>query len=736
MANIVKNKQIEWMLFIAVILFFYPYLSLGFTTNDDAFNQVYHLWVDFKDSSFTQGRVQFILAHWLIIKISFLIKNIFFIKFITTLSVIFNIIYFSYFIEKITKQRYYSYIFIAVFITFLQDSWEHFLLTSSPLIYTVGFSFFLASLHLYVFNYSTKSKLILSSVFFVLAAQISEMFFLFFIFYPLFSYYYLNKTIFFKLKYHFIFLSIYILIYVSFRLFFSSMYEGNSVNGFSFLSFIKTLLIYSLSTIPPSLFLSPNTTGLIDVNEYLNYPFDFKLITNPFIKLIYAAEEILFNLDEINVIWIVKYLFFISIVSESLRRIKNIDKKTIKLLLIFSVILIFIPNVLHSLTGKYQDWALLYDAKGYVGTYFSYFGMVLFATFLGVFLKTLGWFNKATFWGKINLTFMILGLFFVSVFVSISNEAIFNQKKQSHYRWEIMDKLFKSEAFDIIKDGDNIYTLGLVDRIGIVDRYIMNKDRPDYWDRYTLMKTGKKVRFFENYSKKITGNNNYILKIIQHKTSSDIFAVLAKILPNSKLINDFYLIEVSNGTNILSYETLDSFKTFPFRLKNKKDYMFVKEKSVSVNSIWVNYPIRNRNENVIFPKPMQKGNIYTDRFEYEFSKGFYSKETRNMSIWYWSKKESQLVLNNNSKKKIEINLKFLLSTKQEKDFKMSIFLDEDNKKIVTAHTEDDKVVLSFTLEPGENKINFIAEKSTKPLPNVVSRELYFKVKNLIITEVR
>ena len=731
----IRNKSIEWMLLIAIILFFYPYLSLGFTTNDDAFNQVYHLWDDFKTNAFVQGRVHFMLAHWLIIKISFLVKEIFFIKAIMTLSVISNIIYFGYLIEKITHQRNFSYIFIIVFITFLQDSWDHFLLTSSPLIYTVGFSLFLISLQLYIFHSTHKLKLILSAFLFIISVQISEMFFLFCLFYILFPYSSTLKDRLFKLRYHLIFSTLYICIYLGFRGFFGSDYEGNHVNEFSFVNFIKTLSIYSLSTTPVTSFLSHTSIGLININQFLNYPFDFRVSASVFGKIVYMTNNILSNLGDLNVIWIVKYLFFIAIVSESLKSIKEINKRMINLMFIFAVLLIFIPNILHSLTGKYQDWALLYNAKGYVGTYFSYFGMVLLLISLGLFLINLGWFNKNNSLGRVRIYSILLITFFVSIITSISNETIFNQKKQSHYRWEIMDKLFINEAFKSIKDGDNIYTLGLTNNIGIVNQYGSENSVPDYWDRYVLMKTGKKVKFSDKIPKSIEGNNHYILKLIQHKTHYDIFAIFAKMTTTTTLINDFYLLSVANGGNVLTYETKTSFKSFPFKLKEKRDFKFIQETDVNIESIWVNYPIRNRRETLSFVKPMEKGNIYTGRVDYQFSEGFYNKEQAGIDFWNWGEKKASLIINNHADQNVSVNLSFLVSTQQEKSIQINVTLKNKKQVIIQAPKNDTKIVLSFNLSPGQNKIDFTPERSAKPLAAVSARNLYFKIKNLVISEI-
>jgi len=734
-----NNRQIEWVLFIAIILFFYPYLSLGFTTNDDAFNQVYHDWIDFKDGAFKQGRIQFFLFHWLVIKLSFLVESLFFIKLIATLSIIVNILYLAFFIEKITAQKYYSYIFIIVFVTFLQDSWDHFLLTSSPLIYTVGFSLFLASLHLYVFFKPTPKKLMISAGLFVLTLQVSEMFVLFCVFYPLFSRCYLNKGLFYNLKYHFIFSAIYLSIYVIFRLVYGSVYVGNSVGdgGFSILNSLQTLLIYSLYTFPSALFFTHTATGMSDMNNVLNYPFDFNLAPNPLLKFKYNVKILILNVEELNVTWIIKYLLFVGVVFESFKNINYVNKKTLNLLLIFALLLLFIPNTLHSLVSKYQQWAIIGNSKGYVGTYMSYFGMALLLTLFLVYLKQLEWFNRPTLASRIRLTLAVIFLFFISTFISISNEAIFNLKKQSHYRWELMDKLFTTTAFKNLDNGVNIYAIGLTDSIGAVDKYKpLPNERSDYWDRYVLMKTGKHIKVYEGYPKIIT-DKDYILKIIKPKNNYDTFGIFAKLEKNNpELINNFYLVAEARDTNILTYESLAGFKSFPFRLKGERDIMLVKETGVSVNSIWVAPEIRNKNSNLVYAKPMQKGKIYTDRFDYRFSTGFYLQEDSGVDSWNWSDKQSQLVIDNKSDESIVVNLKFLISSKQDKDSKISVYNDEKNKHFITANRGDEEIVLSFKLIPGENIIYFISEESSIALPSVTARPLYFYVKNLVMTEVR
>ena len=739
MNSTTQNRTIEWVLLLAIILFFFPYLSLGVSTNDDAFNQVYNSWSDFKGNAFKQGRIQFLLFHWLIIKISYLVQNFLFIKFISIAAILGNIFYVGFFIEKITQQKYYRFLFIIVFVTFLQDSWDHFLLTSSPLIYTVAFSMFLGSLHLHSFCEKTRKNALISAGLLALTLQISEMFFLFFIFYALFSKLLFKKPIFYNLKYHFIFAGIYLVFYVGFRLMYSSIYVGNSVDsqGFSILNAIQTLLAYSLYTFPSALFFSHTATGLSDINNVLSYPFDFNLSINPLSKFIKNVKILIFNFDEMNVLWIIKYLLFSWVAFESLKKIKVLTKKTTIFLIIFGVLLLFVPNALHSLVGKYQQWAIVGNSKGYVGTYMSYFGMVILLTLFLVYLKQLQWFDRPTYLSKIGLGVVILFLFFISTFVSISNEAVFNLKKQSHYRWELMHKLFKTDEFLALNKGSKIYTQGLMTPIGAVDRYKpLPNQRSDYWDRYVLMKTGQHIQVLEGALPQTPSKNDYVLKLIKPKNTIDAFGVFASLQNNSGLINDFLLVAVARDTNILTYESLAGFKSFPFRLKGIKDTLLITETGVSLNSLSVQQEIRGRDSHLVYAKPMQKGKIYTDRFEYNFGTGFYLEEASGAHKWHWSDKKSELIIENKAKENIVVHLRFTFSSKQEINTKIAIYKDINTQHIITVNKGDQETVVSFQLQVGKNTIHFVSEESAQPLPSVSARPLYFYVKNLIMTEVR
>jgi hypothetical protein len=164
--------------------------------------------------------------------------------------------------------------------------------------------------------------------------------------------------------------------------------------------------------------------------------------------------------------------------------------------------------------------------------------------------------------------------------------------------------------------------------------------------------------------------------------------------------------------------------------------MLVEEKGVSVNSIWVTQEVRNKNSNLVYAKPMEKGQIYTDRFDYRFSTGFYLGEVSGVDSWNWSNKQSQLVIDNKANESIVVNLKFLISSKQDKDSNISVYNDEKNKHFITANRGDKEIILAFKLKTGENIIHFISEESSIALPSVTARPLYFYIKNLVMTEVR
>lgn len=724
----INNRALEYLLFLVIVVFFYPYLSLGFTTNDDALNQVANNWERFQEISQIQGRVQFLLLHWWLIKISYLINSMLFIKIISIFVVISNLIYASYLVYKATNQRYCSYIFIVVFITFIQDSWNQFLITSSPLIYTIGFLIFLASLHLYAVSSNNNKKQIYSACLFVFSLQISEMFLLFSCLYLLISKYYLNKKYFFGLKYHAIFTIIYIIIYITFRLFFGSLYSGNSVGAmFSFSGFLKTLSTYSLYTIPGSLFLSNSISGIENINNHLNYLFDINLSSSPFLKYIYNAKIIVLNIENLNIIWIFKYLVFIIVTSESLKHIKIFDRKLCTLLLSFSVLLIFLPNVLHALTTKYQQWVLVSNSKGYVGTYISFFGMTLLITTLTIMCNSIVLLNIHIIIRKFILLIIILFTFFISTFISISNEAIYNHKKQSHYKWKLVDKFIKSDVFKNLPKGSKVYSNDLFKPIGIMAQHNI-----DYWSEYVFMKTGKKVFFTIKLDKK-PEIGSYLLKILHGNNDGFLFFSKVK-QKNYLIVDEFYLFGLFKKQSIVNYESFNGFFYELFYLKNN-NFLLVKGENISFDSININYNFNDIDKSYVIKKPLTKGIIYSQPLKYSFLNGFFEQEKDILNKWSWSNIKSSLKIINTENRVIKINIIFHSGTtkKHYSNLKLSmkntVFLFKINNKEKEIHA-------SFILKPGDNIIHFSSENSAKINSVREKRSLYFYIKNLVIQETK
>ena len=89
-------------------------------------------------------------------------------------------------------------------------------------------------------------------------------------------------------------------------------------------------------------------------------------------------------LREMRVEWLVKafLVFFAVYIVVKENFVSSMSKKFIVGGLMLSVLLIFTPNILLSITSKYQNWVANGWCPAYITTYFSYFGVILFITII------------------------------------------------------------------------------------------------------------------------------------------------------------------------------------------------------------------------------------------------------------------------------------------------------------------------------------------------------------------
>ncbi|MBF0245793.1 MAG: hypothetical protein HQL31_11085, partial [Planctomycetes bacterium] len=150
----------------------------------------------------------------------------------------------------------------------------------------------------------------------------------------------------------------------------------------------------------------------------------------------------------------------------------------------FCLTLIFLPNVLYALTSKYQFWVLSAGSRGYVGTYYSFFGLCALLAASALTLSSR--LSKA--FPRFLLAAACAGLVFPTVLkISAWNDAELRSKVASHRKWALLDDFLDSQPFRDCPEGSIIYAPKLKSRTVM----IAGEPTPDYWSRFVFWKTGR-----------------------------------------------------------------------------------------------------------------------------------------------------------------------------------------------------------------------------------------------------
>ncbi|MCB1190690.1 MAG: hypothetical protein H7A23_23070 [Leptospiraceae bacterium] len=617
----IRRRYFNILFVVLVLLVFFPFLETGFTTNDDSINQlrknIYDSW---KGIAFEQGRIQFLLFHWWLIWFSYISNNFIIIKMITLSMVIGNIIYFSYFLFRYTESKYIGIFFSILYISFLQDTWEHYLITSSPLIYTTAFMLFLFSLNLFIeFKNNHKKKyLYFSGLALFFALQISEMYFLLFILFPIVNLKYTQK-IREQIKDMLIpfgFYFIYFFIYIIFRYFFAdgSTYDGNQVaDKFSFFDFIETLFTYSLSSFPGYYFLNGNFAYTQDLNIYLKFE-NILLLQNRFYEnFISGVKFIQLNFYQLKTDWLIKYIIFSFVMMTTFT--KKLRIKNDKILLLISIVLMFFPNIPHALTAKYQSWVVKSGSMGYVGTYISYFGISLL---LSIGLNYLFSYFQSKKIKTFILSMILLLLLPISIFTSMTNESVIQSKVMTHKKWEMMNKFMKTQAFKTLDSSAIIYAPTLSAEY----RGIVNLNASTYWSNYVYMLTGKEFRIIDSLDKiDMKKDNLYYLEYNQNRYKDGqvlIFGKVETIVPFNK---DVTKLEIySKQISVFPY-TKDLNLRIDLITKSKNSNIMVITRSANHNRMVFSKKMVSRKSG-IYSFPIIGKGIGKDLFEYVYQSNY------------------------------------------------------------------------------------------------------------------
>lgn len=528
-----------FLLLLLAVITFYPLLSVGFTTHDDARIAIDvwdgNIWEVTKSASGTQGRFVFFWDFPLSAVPYAIDSRIWYLttKF-TSFFLLLSALYFA--VAQLFKSKWIALVSLALFLSLIQNGWEHNVLTSYPVVFNLLAVFFLVSLGLFATAIDRKNLALawLSGGLYFLALG-TELFVLFFPFYVavLLSRAAPDEPVIRRLvsgKKYLLAIALplmaYLAIYLAWRHIHPSTYDGNSLDGLNLLAAAKVVATYSLNAFPliSLQFFTGTGAQLHFANSAGWHAILSALNAASFIKP--AVAGFLFTRLMTTEIFIVP------------------QTRTLKIGAVLAFVGIFLPNLLLGFTQRHQSW-LASGTHSYVYTYYSLLSAVVFSALLLAYMnvKSMSWKPKLR---RLFIFVAVAAIMFLSFAVEVRNQYVAFDQKLAYRKWQLMNVVIQSSAFLQIPDGSTVVAPTLLLYRGIAAVFA------DDWSNYVRYKTGKEVQFVDNKCK--DGTPCYSLVFRQEAHSDNQFIVLAKIFKPAAMTSSeltIYSMPNRNGAVLL-----------------------------------------------------------------------------------------------------------------------------------------------------------------------------------------
>lgn len=306
---------------------------------------------------------------------------------------------------------------IIIFFAFAQIDDQHNLFVAYAFSHTLPIGILLASIDkcLEYCKNSKEVKIVQSAILLFVAALMYEAFICFsvIIFIIVAVKNYKDRKINFKkiiytLRYHIILMGTYLTIYLIWRNFFPSTYDGALVKIGGIKDTFNTLITLGIGLFP--------LNSAMKVLDYIDIL--------PSIKYSYIVKAILLMLVMIIL----------------LNKTEYINKKKAIVGIVLAIVGIFLPAVPHSITPKYVEW-VKNGTYGYLPSFYGYFFIIILCCLLVniIYQHT-----------KLKRVFMLvisIGVFCVSILTDINNEYYAEKFKEQTYKYITFDSAVSSEYF-------------------------------------------------------------------------------------------------------------------------------------------------------------------------------------------------------------------------------------------------------------------------------------------------
>lgn len=533
------NKLIWFLFAITIVITLAPFFKVGITSADDLGNYTRYLdgtvfsssWIFARDA----GRFYFIITIP-IYSLPYVGDSFIFTKIIQNLFLLLSYAMAAILIKKFFNSREIALLFFLVLLMATPISANyHIPFIAYPFYFTFSFALLISAVLLFI-KYTETNKykfLIFSAIIFFISLLFYETYLLFLLFFCIwlfvrniklsggFKNFFKSKTTYKEIVPFASAGLLYVILYFGFRLLLKNegeIYSGSSfAQNFSWKNFLTVLYELTQTVFPLHIF----KLNHIYINQL---ELSYNSSATSFISILKNTDlSTIVNIAVQLAIFI--YLFL---------RLKNISGyKKLGLGILFSLLFAFLSHSVLAMAEKYNtvDAATI---KGYVTSYYSYFGIWLAILLFAIIIYKLVKKNK-----YLKYTTIVLfsaAFAYVSIVNSYSNRVMARGWEQSQIRFSAINEMIEKEAFKDCPYGSLIYSPDMYwsDILG----YVLVAQGFN-WGTYVNIKSGTQLNIISSADRMIEAHYELpdakIYRLVKIHTSidNDVLFVLAEVDKNS-----------------------------------------------------------------------------------------------------------------------------------------------------------------------------------------------------------
>ena len=533
------NKLIWFLFAITIVITLAPFFKVGITSADDLGNYTRYLdgtvfsssWIFARDA----GRFYFIITIP-IYSLPYVGDSFIFTKIIQNLFLLLSYAMAAILIKKFFNSREIALLFFLVLLMATPISANyHIPFIAYPFYFTFSFALLISAVLLFI-KYTETNKykfLIFSAIIFFISLLFYETYLLFLLFFCIwlfvrniklsggFKNFFKSKTTYKEIVPFASAGLLYVILYFGFRMLLKNegeIYSGSSfAQNFSWKNFLTVLYELTQTVFPLHIF----KLNHIYINQL---ELSYNSSATSFISILKNTDlSTIVNIAVQLAIFI--YLFL---------RLKNISGyKKLGLGILFSLLFAFLSHSVLAMAEKYNtvDAATI---KGYVTSYYSYFGIWLAILLFAIIIYKLVKKNK-----YLKYTTIVLfsaAFAYVSIVNSYSNQVMARGWEQSQIRFSAINEMIEKEAFKDCPYGSLIYSPDMYwsDILG----YVLVAQGFN-WGTYVNIKSGTQLNIISSADRMIEAHYELpdakIYRLVKIHTSidNDVLFVLAEVDKNS-----------------------------------------------------------------------------------------------------------------------------------------------------------------------------------------------------------